>query len=266
MNWNEELLKKELADKAIGHPLYYYTETVSTNDDAYRLAFEGAPEGTAVIAENQTKGKGRLSRVWHSPGGVNIYTSVILRPGVKPAAAPQISLVTGVAVAELLSGYCPGRVELKWPNDVLIAGKKICGILAQMKTAAHEVDFVVVGIGINVNIGKDQLPGELQDIATSLMIETGRETSRYDLIINLYENLAKWYKKLLQNGFAEIKEKWLGMAPMIGRDVEVMFLNDKISGKACDLGEDGSLVVQTGKNGKVRVTAGDATIIKKNVK
>jgi len=262
MDWNEELLKKNLAGKFLGHKLYYYPETGSTNDEAYRLGLAGAEEGTVVIAESQTKGKGRLARSWHSPAGCNIYTSLILRPHLTPAVVPQISLVAGVAVAELLEQYCPGKVELKWPNDVLIAGKKACGILAQMKMSGSTVDFVVLGIGINVNIGADQFPEDIRKIATTLAVSAGREISRPELIISLYENLAKWYKKLLQNGFASIKEKWLSMAPMIGRNVQVMFRDEAVSGRALDLDEDGSLIILTAKNEKLKISAGDATILK----
>ena len=262
MDWNEELLKKNLAGKFIGHKLYYYPETGSTNDEAYRLGIAGAEEGTVVIAERQTKGKGRLTRSWYSPAGSNIYTSLILCPHLPPAEAPQISLVAGVAVAELLEQYCPGKVELKWPNDVLIAGKKVCGILAQMKMSGSAVDFVVLGIGINVNIGADHFPEDIRKIATSLAVSTGREIYRPELIISLYENLAKWYKKLLQNGFASIKERWLSLAPMIGQNVQVMFLDKAVSGKALDLDDDGSLIILTVENEKLKISAGDATILK----
>jgi len=262
MDWNEELLKKNLAGKFLGHKLYYYPETGSTNDEAYRLGLAGAEEGTVVIAGSQTKGKGRLARSWHSPAGSNIYTSLILRPHLTPAVAPQISLVAGVAVAEVLEQYCPGKVELKWPNDVLITGKKVCGILAQMKMSGSAVDFVVLGIGINVNIGADQFPEDIRKIATSLAVSTGRGIFRLELIISLYENLAKWYKKLLQNGFASIKERWLSLAPMIGQNVQVMFLDEKVSGRVLDLDEDGSLIILTAKNEKLKISAGDATILK----
>lgn len=266
MDWNEEMLKKNLAGKFIGHKIYYYQEIGSTNDEAYRLGIAGAEEGTVVIAGSQTRGKGRLARSWHSPAGSNIYTSLILRPHLPPAATPQISLVAGVAVAELLEQYCPGKVELKWPNDVLVNGKKICGILAQMKTAAEDVDFVVVGIGINVNIGADQFPEDIRKMATSLAVSTGREISRMELINSLYKNFAKWYKKLLQNGFAAIKEKWLDLAALlIGQHVQVMFLDETVSGKALDLDEDGSLIILTANNEKLKISAGDATILKGNI-
>ena len=265
MDWNEDFLRKSLTGKLIGHELYYFPQTGSTNDDAFRLGMEGLPEGTVVLADSQTKGKGRMARVWHSPAGFNIYTSLILRPNLKPADAPQISLVAGVAVAELLKQHCSGRVELKWPNDVLVTGRKICGILAQMKTAGENVDFVVVGIGVNVNIPQNQFPEEILDTAVSLSSDAGREINRHDLIISLYENFAKWYRKLLQNGFAAIKERWLDLAPMIGQDIQIMLQNEKIIGKALDLADDGSLILLTPDNKRLKISAGDATILNRGL-
>ena len=178
MNLNQESLKKILAGKIIGHQIHYYEEVSSTNDEAFILGSAGAPEGTVLIAEKQSAGKGRMQRAWHSPAGSNIYTSIILRPQIEPARVPQISILAGVAAAEVLESYCPDRIKLKWPNDVLIDGKKVCGILSQVKTAASEVDFIVLGIGINVNISYSQFPKEICNLATSLTIETGREISR----------------------------------------------------------------------------------------
>ena len=264
MSWNSEVLEKRLSGKFIGRPLYYYPEIGSTNDEAFRLGLSGALEGTVVIADSQTKGKGRLQRVWHSPPGSNIYTSIILRPNCKPDQAPQISIAAGVAVAEIINEYCPRHVQLKWPNDVLLNKKKVCGILAQMKTSSNRIDFVVLGIGINVNIGYNQLPPDIRTIATSLAIETGREISRLELIIGLYENMAKWYKQLTERGFGTIKEKWINLAPMIGKKVQVMFHNEVIMGKALGLDDDGSLIILTVNNVTVKVSAGDATILKES--
>ena len=256
-----EILKQQLDGKFIGHRLYYYEEIGSTNDEAFRLGSAGAPEGTALIANSQSAGKGRMQRVWYSPAGSNIYTSIILRPQIEPARAPQISILAGVAVADILESYCPDRIKLKWPNDVLINGKKVCGILSQMKTIVSEVDFIILGIGINVNISYNEFPKEICNIATSLAIETGREISRQELIIRLYENLAKWYKQLLGDGFGRIKEKWLSMSPMIGQTVQVMFQEEAVSGKAIGLDEDGSLILLAAGNKKLKVSAGDATIV-----
>jgi BirA family transcriptional regulator, biotin operon repressor / biotin---[acetyl-CoA-carboxylase] ligase len=263
MNFNEESLKNNLAGKLFGHNLYYYSEAGSTNDEAFSLGLAGAPEGTVVIADSQNKGKGRMQRLWHSPSGSNIYTSVILRPQMQLSKASQIPMLAGVAVAETLETYCPDKVQLKWPNDVLISGKKVCGILAQMKTSADAIDFVVLGIGINVNLSREQFPPDIQKIATSLAIEAGREISRLELIISLYENLEKCYKQLLQIGFGPIKEKWLELSPMIGQTVQVIFKDETVEGKATGLDDDGSLILIIEGNKEIKVSAGDATIIKR---
>lgn len=263
MNNYLEPLKKKLAGKLLGHPLYYFDEIGSTNDEAFRLGAKGAPEGTVVIADAQTAGKGRLQRVWHSPAGANIYTSVILRPAFEPARAPQVSIAAGLAVAETIHDYFQGGAQLKWPNDVLIGGKKVCGILAQMKMAGAGIDFVVVGIGMNVNGRREQFPKDIEGIATSLAIEAGNAFSRQDLIFRLYENLTKWYKSLLHRGFEPVREAWLALSPMIGRAVQVAYGEETIGGIAVGLAEDGSLMLRTNEQTTLRVTAGDATIIKR---
>jgi len=245
MKLNQEELKQILAGKFIGHHLHYYEEIGSTNDEAFRLGLAGAPEGTVLIADRQTAGRGRMQRSWHSPDETNIYNSIILRPEIELAKAPQISILAGVAVAEVLNDYCPDKVKLKWPNDVLIDRKKVCGILPQVKTSANAVNFIVLGIGINVNINNNQFPDEIRDLATSLVIETGNEISRLELIISLYENLTKWYKQLLKKGFGSIREKWLSLTPMIGQTVQVMFYEETVSGQAIGLDEDGSLILLT---------------------
>ncbi len=260
MSLNQSSLKKHLAGKFIGHTLYYYEETGSTNDEAFRLGVQGAPEGTALIAERQNAGKGRMQRAWHSPPGANIYTSIILRPQFEPARAPQISITAGVAVAETLDLYCPGSVFLKWPNDVLIHGKKVCGILTQMKTTGGAVDFVVAGIGVNVNWNREAFPEDIREMATSVSMEAGREISRLELIILLYESLAKCYRELTKNGFDPIRKRWLGRTKMIGKPVSVIFGEEVIRGEAVDLDEDGSLVLVVDGKKKVKVAAGDATV------
>lgn len=263
MIYNQESLKQNLAGQWIGHQLHYYEEIGSTNDEAFRLGMAGAPEGTVLIANSQSAGKGRMQRVWHSPAGANIYTSIILRPPFETVRAPQISIAAGVAVAETLNPCCQDRAQLKWPNDVLIDGKKVCGILAQMKMTGAVIDFVVVGIGINVNLSYEQFPDDIQQIATSLAIEAGHDISRLALIIRLYENLAKWYKNLVNCGFETVRKAWLGRTPMIGQIVQVMFREEAVRGKAMGLDEDGSLILLTDKNETFRVSAGDATIIKR---
>lgn len=262
MNIDPEALKEKLSEHVVGHNLYYVKETGSTNDDAYRLGAQGAPEGTVVIAESQHAGKGRMRRIWHSPPTANIYTSILLRPPFETSRAPQISIAAGVAAAEAINPYCAGRADLKWPNDVLIGGKKVCGILAQMKASNSGIDFVVVGIGINVNLPAERFPDDLRGMATSLSMEAEQEISRPEVIIRLYENLAKWYMTLCHCGFEPVRRAWLGMSSMIGRPARVLFHEETISGTAVGLHDDGALVLRTDSGQTLCVSAGDATILK----
>lgn len=262
MDWNLEILEKRNAGKLIGHKIYYYSETGSTNDEAFALGIAGAPEGVVVIADSQSRGKGRFKRSWYSPSGENIYTSIILRPQIESSISSRIPIMAGVAVAETLNYYCPNRIKLKWPNDVLINNKKVCGILLQAKIANGEISFIVLGIGINVNIAYNQLSEEIRDSATSLSMESGGEISRQELIISLYENLGKWYKQLLQKGFNPIKQKWLELTPMIGKTVQVKFKDETIEGKASDLDDDGSLILLAEGHKIIKISAGDATIVR----
>jgi len=262
MCWNSEILKEKFSGKLFGHSLYYQTETASTNNDAFTLGIQGAPEGTVIIADTQTSGKGRLRRLWHSPPELNIYTSVILRPQIEPFRTTGIPIMAGVAVAEILDLYCPGRIELKWPNDVMIKNKKVCGILSEAKINEGKVDFIVLGMGINVNIQYDQFSEGIRDIATSLAIESGRKIDRLELIIRLYENLEKWYKQQLQKGFGPVKNKWLELTSMINQMIEVKFGTENIEGKAVGLDDNGALILLSEDHREIKVSAGDATIIR----
>jgi len=265
MDFMEQSLREKLAGKAIGHTVHFLRDVDSTNNAAFSLGIRGAAEGTVVVAERQTRGKGRLSRQWQSPPGVNIYTSVLLRPSVPPATAPQLTLVAGVAVADLINRYCPGQVTLKWPNDVHIRGKKVCGILAEMKTAAAKVDFVVLGIGINVNMIADDFDVSFREFSTSLREETGGDLSRLEVAAGLFETLHRCYRQFLQEGFPPIREQWLKYSNILGRQIQVVFRDEIQEGKVIDLEEDGSLILLDSEQRVRRITAGDASV-KKNHK
>jgi len=260
MKWNINELEESFAGKAFGYRLHYYAKIGSTNDEAFHLGLAGAPEGTAVLADTQTKGRGRFQRSWHSPAGANIYTSVILRPSLKITESSQIPIMAGVAVADALERYCSGKISLKWPNDVLVHEKKIAGILSQARMMGNHLDFIVLGIGINVNMRHELFPEKICGTATSLILEAGREIRREDVLISLYENLEKWYKQLTQKGFGSVKFKWLSMTSMIGRNVQVAFKNETVVGKATEIDDDGSLILLTDGNKKITVSSGDATM------
>ncbi len=260
MNFNEHDIADRLSGRFIGNRVHFLREVDSTNIYAFKLAREGAPDGTVVIADCQTKGKGRMSRTWQSPPGRNIYTSIILRPSVEPAVAPQITLASGVAVAELLSEYCPADVTLKWPNDVLIKGKKACGILTEMRTAGEQVDFVIVGIGVNIGMKKDEFHEEFRDSSTSLNEEVGKNVSRLDFAIRLYESLEKWYNKFLSEGFSPIKDEWLKYSGIIGKNIKVALRDDIQVGEAIGIDEYGALLILNGEKRTRRVIAGDVSL------
>jgi BirA family biotin operon repressor/biotin-[acetyl-CoA-carboxylase] ligase len=162
MEFNVEELRGYFLSRLIGRRIEYFEELESTNTEALRLALENAPEGTVVIADGQSEGRGRLDRIWESPPSKNLYLSVVLRPDIPAASASLIPLMVGVAVADVISKYCPGRVRLKWPNDVLIDGRKICGILTEMRTRADRVHFIIAGIGVNINMRKLDFPREIR--------------------------------------------------------------------------------------------------------
>jgi BirA family biotin operon repressor/biotin-[acetyl-CoA-carboxylase] ligase len=262
MDWNLKTLEEKLIHQLFGRRLHYFSDIESTNDEAFTLGRDGAAEGTAVIAERQSRGRGRFQRSWHSPAGANIYTSIILRPTLPPEAASRIPIMAGVAVADTLASYCSANVRLKWPNDILIKDKKVCGILSRAKISEKKIDFIVLGIGLNVNMKPYEFTEEIIDSATSLAMETGRDISREYLIIHLYENLEKWYKKLQQKGFGPVKKRWLELAPMIGQKVQVIFKGELIKGTATGMDNDGHLLVLDKNNREVKVSTGDATIMR----
>lgn len=262
MDFHEKILRSRLSGKKIGGTIYFLPEVTSTNDYAFRLAAGGAPEGTVVIADRQTKGKGRMDRVWQSPPRANLYASVILKPPVEPAQAPQITLLAGVAVADALALYCPREVTLKWPNDVKIRGRKVCGILTEMKTMRGIIDFVVVGIGINVNVKRDELDDAFRNAASSLREEVGRELSRLDLTENLFAHLEDLYGKYIREGFGPIRDRWLSYADIMGKLMQVVFGDEIREGVAVGIDEDGALLLRDETGTVRRILAGDASVMK----
>ena len=263
MEFNERILAVRLSGRRIGSNIQFFEEVDSTNDVAFQLAISGVPEGTVVIADSQTRGKGRLKRQWQSPPGCNIYTSIVLRPAIEPVFAPQITLMTGVAVAGLLSVYCPDNVTLKWPNDVQIRGKKVCGILTEMSASATKgVDFIIVGIGINVNVERVDFDESFRDIATSLKEEAGSEISRLDLTVKLFDNLEYLYTRLLTEGFGSLKDMWLRYSDMVGKHIQVVFNDNVQAGEVLGIDDFGALIISDANDVIRRIMAGDATIVK----
>ena len=252
-------LEKLVSGGLIGNRIHFFDEIDSTNKSAVSLAVNGAGEGEVVIADCQTAGRGRFrDRVWHSPPGRNLYTSVILRPDIQPAYAQVLTLVAGVAVAELLSGYCP--VALKWPNDILAGGRKISGILTEMKIKGRNIDFVVVGIGINVNMEADDFQEELLGISTSLKEQTLESVSRLELTAHLYGLLEKWYRIFIDKGFLPVRDRWMDCSDIIGKTIEVTDKGVVQKGICRGIDNKGVLLLSDEKNRTRQILSGDVRI------
>lgn len=253
-------LQARLAGLKIDWRLHFLDTVDSTNLVALELAQEGAPEGTIVVADRQTGGKGRLHRTWQSPPARNLYASLLVRPRINPADAPQLTLVAGVAAAEMLASFCPEGVALKWPNDVLIRGQKVCGILTELRMAGGKIDAVVVGIGINVNMRRADFDPAYREIATSLREETGQEQSREEVAFRFCEGFEKWYKMFRREGFAPVREEWLARSEMPGRRVRVLFGDEAQEGLFAGIDQDGALLIADDLGAIRRMIVGDVAL------
>ena len=257
-----EALRARLAGRRLGHRFHFLPEIDSTNRLALQLAQEGAPEGTVVFADCQTEGRGRLQRVWQSPPGRNLYASFLLRPAIAAVDAARITLTAGVAVAETTSFFCPTGVGLKWPNDVRIRGRKVSGILTEMRMTGGAVDAVVVGIGVNVNMTRADFAPEHREASTSLREEMGKPCAREDVAFLLCEKLDGWYQTLLGEGFTRVRERWLALSEMGGSTVRVRFQGEVQEGVFAGIDSDGALLLADALGTLRRITAGDASIVK----
>ncbi|HPF05221.1 MAG TPA: biotin--[acetyl-CoA-carboxylase] ligase [Spirochaetota bacterium] len=254
---NEFAIRKNLKTSVFGkRDIRIFEATDSTNIEAFNLAAAGAPEGSIVIADRQKAGKGRMGRAWSSPAGKNVYISVILRPGIPPYLAPRLTIVTAVALSDtLIESGVPGH-RIKWPNDILVGDKKISGILTEMKGDTDSIEFIITGIGININASLADYPPELHSTVTSLNIILNRTTDRNDFIALLLSNLEKYYNRFLMGEFSGILSTWKERADIINREIKVQQFNETFTGRVIDLNEDGNLLVDTGMEIKT-VNSGD---------
>ncbi|MBF0522781.1 MAG: biotin--[acetyl-CoA-carboxylase] ligase [Candidatus Omnitrophica bacterium] len=246
-------LEHRLNTKVVGRKVFYEETVSSTMDKAFELAVKGEKEGTVIAAETQTKGRGRMGRVWTSPKGQGIYFSVILRPALSPSDIARLTLLAGVAVCEAIRQVAAVDAKIKWPNDVLIKGKKAVGILTELNAESDRVRFCVIGIGINVNTPLRQLP----ENATSLKQETGKMHSRIGLAQEVLRRLDVWYDILKMQGFPPVIERWKTLSSTLGRLVRLKDQQNELEGKAVDLDEYGGLMIQTKSGVVVKRMSGD---------
>lgn len=245
----------------MGRRILFKTETGSTNADAFRLAEAGAEQGTVVIADHQTSGKGRLGRRWESPAGVNLYCSVVLRPDLLPYEAPQLTFLSAVAVARAIAMITGLQPCIKWPNDVLLHGRKVAGLLNEMSAETDRIGFVILGIGINVNMRAQQFPDDLRYPATSLMLESGLPVSRQALLICLLQELDHEYRRFESRGFAPVRAEWAHYCNAFGREVQVNQGTGILHGAFDGIDEDGALLVRCSDGRQERILSGDVTLL-----
>ncbi len=249
-------VRPHLATHRLGRRYHHYLRVGSTNDTARRLARDGAPEGTVVVAEEQTGGRGRLGRTWLSRKTKDILFSQILRPEVDPAQAPGLNLVVGLAASQAIREVAGIPTDLKWPNDVLTRGGKCCGVLTEMNADPGRVHFVIVGVGINVN--GSSLPGAIAGRASTLEQAAGGPVSRPRLVAALLNHLEPLYLVFLEQGLRPLLERWMAFSSSVrGRPVLVSNLGRSIRGTTAGLSEQGALRVRCEDGTVEEVVAGD---------
>jgi BirA family biotin operon repressor/biotin-[acetyl-CoA-carboxylase] ligase len=255
-----ELSLDELRSLLKGIRVVLLDKTSSTNELAMDLAVMGYPEGSVIIADAQTEGKGRLGRKWFSPKGVNIYMSVILKPSIPPKDAAVLTLISAVSCAHAVRRLTGADVRIKWPNDLMVSGKKLGGILLEMRSELDRILFAVAGIGINVNM--ERFKDEISQSATSIFIETGKRHSRTALIVEILKEMNRWLKTLDKTGKASILNEWRRLSSTLGRNVMVVSGSETIKGVAEDIDEEGRLVIKTKDGSFKHISSGDVKMLR----
>ncbi|WP_202079972.1 biotin--[acetyl-CoA-carboxylase] ligase [Caldalkalibacillus salinus] len=233
-----------LKTETMGHHLYHYDEVTSTQLVAHEKAREGAPSGTVVLAEHQTQGKGRLNRKWHSPAQSGVWMSVILRLDIPLSSVSQVTLLSSVAVLKGIKNTTGKECQIKWPNDLLLQGKKLAGILTELNAETDRLNYVIVGVGMNVNQSASDFPEELQHIATSLKVDTGEEINRKSLVLNILKEWEVLLDLYMAHGFSPIKTLWETYTSTIGKQITARTREGQVAGIARGINEDGVLLLE----------------------
>ena len=250
-------IKPILKTKWIGKTIHHFHTLDSTNSKAYQLALDGAEEGEVVVAESQEKGRGRLGRQWFSPPFLNLYLSAILRPKIPPHQASLITLMAAVASADAIEKFSGLPPLIKWPNDFLFRDRKVAGLLNEIHSETDRIHFVILGIGVNLNVDEEMFPKEIRNVAVSLKEEMGQTVSRKAFLASLLQELEKWYSILSEGGGTVILKSWRDRAHLKGRQVKVTSFGETIAGLAIDVDSDGALILETEDGKRKRVLAGD---------
>ena len=246
----------------IGSEIVFFPLTASTNTEAAELAAKGQREGTVIIADSQTEGRGRRGRTWSSPAGRNLYLSIIVRPDLPPRDAAILTFMSAVACASVIRKLSSVQVSIKWPNDLMVADKKTGGILTEMKADADRIDYAVIGVGINLNLDSSDMPDSIRETATSVMLQTGHPQSRTLYALEIIKSLDSWYTILLQSGKGPVLNAWKSLSSTIGRNVTATTGEVKLTGLAEGIDNEGLLILRLPDSSVIKINAGDVTILR----
>jgi BirA family transcriptional regulator, biotin operon repressor / biotin---[acetyl-CoA-carboxylase] ligase len=258
----DDLLVRLGRTAVIGRDIRVFEQTTSTNDVIERLARDGVKEGVVVFAESQTRGRGRLGRKWISPARKGLWFSILLRPELRPQETTRLTVASATALRRAIASQTKLEPEIKWPNDILVDGKKVAGILTEMSAELDRIKHVILGIGIDVNQDADDFPAELRKIATSLRIEGGEAVSRPALATEILRQLDNDYARVCDGKFTAITDEWEENCTTIGKNVTVQIGDRKIRGRAESLDDEGTLLLRTEHGRLERITGGDVTLEK----
>lgn len=251
----------ELKDINLIKKIFHYSTLESTNSQAKLMASQGAAEGTIVISEEQTGGRGRLGRHWVSPMGTGIWMSIILKPDIEPQEATIITQITAAAVASAIKKVTGSETGIKWPNDIIMGGKKVCGILTEMSGELNLVNYIVVGIGINVNMNSSDFPEEIKRIATSIKEHCGRAFSRKELVIEILKEFEVLYSEFIStNNVKESISICRELSVTLGKEVRIIQRGKTILAKALDITEDGELLVKDKEGNIQKIVSGEVSV------
>lgn len=256
----DDILSRLGRTRIIGRDIRVFQETTSTNDVIEKLAHDGVPEGVVAFAESQTRGRGRLGRSWFSPPGNGLWFSVLLRPRFRPQQTTQLIVAAAVALARAVENHTFLAPKIKWPNDLLVRGRKLAGILTELSAEQDVVRYVVLGIGINVNTGPDQFPGPLRRTATSLRIEAGRPFERAEFAAHVLHELDQFYLRVVRGDFEAVAGEWEARCTTVGKFVVVTIGQRRVRGRAEALDSEGALLLRTEHGHLERITGGDVLI------
>jgi BirA family biotin operon repressor/biotin-[acetyl-CoA-carboxylase] ligase len=258
----DDLLARLGKTRVVGRDIHVFHETSSTNDVIEKFARDGAKEGVVVFAESQTRGRGRLGRKWLSPAGKGLWFSVLLRPKLRPQAATQLTIAAATAVLRALRAETGIRATIKWPNDILVAGRKLVGILTEMSAELDQIKYITLGIGVDVNLSAAELPADLRKLATSVKIETAEHWNRAELAATILRELDADYARVVNGQFAELADEWESQCSTIGENVVIHQGDHRVQGRAEALDDDGALLVRTQHGRLERIIGGDVMLEK----